>query len=378
MNKTELIKHVPLDSLPLPEYINMSKNFRKEFLDPVKNPELLEQSVIVFKVIMRIVADLRYQTFQKGTHFLGKENQQKLDFWEEEFLMQDNSYIQLNYKIRDFIASGNTKQMSKILQFLMDFKREEYTTFNQKGKPIKTFGGLLHTYYLSDKGAFQLIVSSYWAEKIVHLEAYNGILWRIIESQKDFKKAIFLLRVMEVQPNKGISWDFQSLNRTFDLNYKSAKDLCSKFLRPIKKHLEEKTFEYTENSIKENNTKEFLQKSFNFGINKNNSNVIDCSVFFLKPDERIEEKIYDPLEQKYKLSYYKKRHQLDKAQTELIKEFIKGIIIEGKLTTNPNFELFKTAYEAFKDECKKDKITTDKIIQEEFISKMQKILGFDL
>lgn len=377
MNK-ELIKQVPFDSLPLPDYINMSKNFRKEFLDPNSNPELLEQSVIVFKVIMRIVADLRFQTFQTKNHFLGKENQTKLDFWQEEFLVQDNSYIELNYKTRDFIRSGSTKQMSKILQFLMDFKRQEYTVLNKKGKPIKTFGGLLHTYYLSDKGAFQLIVSSYWAEKIVHLEAYNGILWRIIESQKDFKKAIFLLRIMEVQEDKGISWDYQTLNKTFDLNYKSAKDLCSKFLTPIKKHLEEKTFEYTQNSIQDNSTKEFLQKSFNFGINKTNPNKIDCSVFFLKPDKRIEQKIYDPLEQKYKLSYYKKRHQLDKAQTELIKGFIKAIAIDGKLTTNPNFELFKSAYETFKNECKEDKISTNEIIQEEFISRMQKILGVDL
>lgn len=365
----ENLNIIKFPELAFPQILLISKQFRRDYLNLGENPELLEQSVIMFRVLFRIMGDLRLRHFQKNKTYLGPQNQAKLDLWNEEFNTKDNSYIEREYRVRDFLINGSKIKMKKILQFLMDYKKEEYFTKNAKGIDISTFGGLILKYDMNEKnGNFRLLISSYWAEKIITQNEYNPIVFKFLFNLKDNKQILFILTILEINLEKGTSIDFQTLNKTYLLNYISASKLCEGFLFPIKNLLD--TCSYTLDE-------KYLHRSFNYSLNKTNPNLIDLMPYNLSTKELLEvapASSFNKLTFRYKISYLKKRHKLDNSQIEIIKTFIKPIcnpLNDKEFIVNPNYDYFDNTYKLFVEDCKKENIKSNSFGGKVFLDKIQ-------
>ena len=367
MKKSENI--ITIDSVYNDESFEFSSIFRKEYLDFVENPILIKQSILVTNLLFQIIMDLKENMFHTSDYYISyppekKNNQMKLNLWENEFIDNDKNEIRKVYKTSFFLKNRNKKQMTEALEFLKTYKNDTYTFTNSKGKKLTTSGGLIKDWYFSDKtGNFEITISLYWANKIVTLEAgkWNNFKFDVVKEFTNNKQRFFILWLMEVKKYKGTTKNFEDILKVYDLNYSNIKELMRGFLAPMKMKLDNKDI----------NNNWF---SFNYFLDEKNKNNIRFIPYDVKPKkaENIERETLDEIEKNkekykknicsYKLKYIKRRHFLSNENAKIIKNYLEN-----------DFEMFELKYKLFLKLIKQEKSTTLNYQDDKFISKINEV-----
>lgn len=330
-------KKIQLKNTPKADYVSISRDFRADFLNIKKHPALLEQPTLVTKLIFHIVSDLRDYVYFTS-HFQGVSNQMKMDLWNSEFVGDDRTEISRTYNISSFLKNRNKEAIKESLEFLKNFKNETYSFYNTKGKKITTSGGLLTNWFFAENsGNFEIIISQYWANKIVAIDTSNKFFLHLLDVFKNNKQLFFylwLLEFKEVTTPDGIKLKmttvkFETLQDAYNLKYKNAYDLMRFWLLPMKTKIE---------SCK-------LGVSFRCNINAENSNKIDIIAFEQKPNEVIDNGEVSGNMVTYKLSYFTRLYGL----REENKAFIKDLL-------EKDYFVFIDKYKQFIKNCSAEKI----------------------
>lgn len=109
---------------------------------------------------------------------------------------------------------------------------------NSKGKEIKTFGGLISTPTYDHRGYTTFLISSYWLKKLMVIPEYNYVLYNLVYNIRNNKHVIFAIWLSKL-PENGTAIKLSTLNKRFGLKYKTANDLCFKFLKPARLSLDQ-------------------------------------------------------------------------------------------------------------------------------------------
>lgn len=218
-----------------PKTVNIPVDFRRQFLSLQNSPELLERGVVTFRIILKIIANLRSETF---SNIVNERNIKALSLFEEEFKTQDNSYAQFTFFANEIDPHRNSSIIKESLEFLVHYKEGWYKSKNKNGKFISSYGGLL-TNVATGNGKITFSVSAYWMEKLCNMDQYNISNYEYFFKVSNTKHFLFYLWFLETVGVCKISR--LTLNKTYDLHYKTASDLKKFFLIPIKKEFEKFT-----------------------------------------------------------------------------------------------------------------------------------------
>lgn len=335
-------KQIILKDLPTTKSILFSKEFRKDYLDFADNEILLEQPVLILDLLFQIISDLRDNIFLDTGNFMGKDNQMKMDYWNTEFVGDERNEIRKVYNVSQFLKNRSKEQITEALQFLKLFKNEKYTFENKAGVKITTSGGLIKDWFFAEKsGNFEVVVSLYWANKIVALQTYNQLFLEVIKKFSSTKQRFFLLWLLEIN-EKGTSVLVGTIQSAFNLNYKNNYEFVRGFLTPIKLKLD----------------KENLGISFNYSFDDKNSNLLHIITYPNKPENEL---IITNNSISYKLIYIKRRHKLSNTSAALIRKIIEK-----------DYYLFEKNYKEFLINCKAEKKIATDYLNEDFLKKFLK------
>ena len=309
-----------------PEIIKISNEFRKDYLDYLNHKEeLFAQSSLFNKIILRIIADFSSYHYQISKNYLGVENEKQYTLFATDFLSEDDTYSLRVYSFSDF-SSQRKKDFIKVLEFMKEYKNENYTVETIKGKKYTTSGGLILKYKILDKeGKFEILISNYWLEKIVKVNTYNTFLYEFITLLKGNKFSFALW--IESLPEKGTTPHFSTMNTSLGLNYSNVKDLAKGFLKPMKTMMDELSLTSFNYSIKGDYIF-FINYKTNYKGKLNISNRAIVSV-------------------KNKLAYYKRRHSINENQIKSIKTIITPIKLPDNNLSYVNYDYFMECYQLF-------------------------------
>jgi hypothetical protein len=336
-----------------PEIIKISNDFRKEYLDYLNHrDELFAQSSLFNKIILKVIADFSTYHYQHGSTYLGIDNQKQYELFEQEFLSEDDTYCKRVYSFSDF-SSQRKKDFITVLEFMKQYKNAPYKVTTLNKKTYTTSGGLILNYKVLDKeGKFEILISNYWLEKIVHVTSYNSFLYEFITLLKG-NKFSFALWIESINP-KGTTPHYTTMNTSLGLNYSSAKDLAKEFLKPMKAMMDELSL-----------------TSFNYSVKGD-------YIFFINYKTNYKGKLIKTnraaVSVKNKLAYYKRRHSIDETQFKSIKAIITPIKLPDNNLSYVNYDYFMECYQLFILAAKtRSKKATD--IQDlEFCEMMNEIL----
>jgi hypothetical protein len=320
-NKNIKISDKEFTSLGRADTVRLTHDFKTDYFNYVENPELLEIPVITYRLIFKIISDLRNDTFNTSEDAM---NPVQLQLFDAEFKTQDNTYARFKYKISDIDKNRNYKQIEDALKFLVSYKSQFYEHKNAKGQRIKSFGGLI-TEPSYTKGYLSFLISSYWLEKLVRQDYYNHVLFNVIDSLKDPKHILFYLWILNLG-DEGTSVHFTTLTKRFGLNYKSARDVYTNWIYPFRKKL---------NAISD--------ESFNCSVK---GNKIGFKRYKLVPTINLKEETISKLKIKQKISYFKVRHHLEDSD----------LIALRKLISDKNgYDFIEEMYKNFIKKCRIEK-----------------------
>lgn len=319
------------------DIVRLGNRFVDNFILDENNPERNEISINAIKIIFNIVQNIRNEQFlkEKGTI----EEPVQLKLFEEEFLTEHNTYAK--FKIKNSKISNNKKRIEEAFEFLAKYKFGWYTSTNSQGKKIKTLGGLISNVSYSERGYSSFLVSSYWLEKLMNLtDGFNKMMHNLPYRTKSNKTIIFCIWLSKLKTDTG-AVSLEYMNDFFNTNYKTANEFGKLFLKPIQKFLDK-------NSL----------QSFGFKVE---GNKIYYNRYQLKTlNTNVTEETRNIQEEIYKISYYKKRHQLTENQVKKLNSFLLNkkktpTINETqiKLFNKNLLELYTKAYENFKKEAEK-------------------------
>lgn len=336
-------KQILLKDLPRSKSILFSKEFRKDYLDYADNEILLEQPVLILDILFQIISDLRENIFLDSPAYMGPANQTKMNYWNSEFVGDERTEIRKVYNVSQFLKNRSKEQITEALQFLKFFKNEKFTFENKAGVKITTSGGLIKDWFFSEKsGNFEIVVSLYWANKIVALQTYNQLFLEVIKKFSSTKQRFFLLWLLEIN-EKGTSVLIETIQNAFNLKYKNNYDFIRGFLTPIKLKLD----------------KENLGISFNYSVDDKNSNLLHIITYPNKPELEL---IVDNNSISYKLIYVKRRHKLSANTAKLVR-----ILIQK------DYHLFEKNYKQFLAKCKMEKKIATDYLDLDFLNKFEEI-----
>lgn len=299
---------------------------------------MLEAPVSATRIIFKILNDISHDQFR--TSNLGQRKQFSL--FETEFKTEHNTFARFTFKISEVGKKNDYRDIRKGLEFLENFQKGWYKSVNEKGKTIKSYGGLISNANISD-GNISFLISSYWMEQLVLIEQYNvaylNVAWEFTKS----KQILFYLWLLEV-PEKGTKVNFKAFQEVYGYSYEKPKAYAKNVLKTLKQKLDK-----------------FSNRSFNYSISGENINIIP---YYTKDIELIVKEVTSKKQEvTRKLSYWKTRHSLEKQNIDVLKSLIN--IDYG------NFLLFKNSYDNIKTiySNKGNKITELK--GDEFISLFQ-------
>ena len=238
-----------------PSTVNIPVEFRRNFLSLNSNPELLERGVVTFRIILKIIANLRSETFSS---IKDERNLKAFSMFEKDFKTENNTYAKFSFSSKEIDPHKNASIVKESLEFLVNYKLGWYKGKNEKGKIIQSYGGLLTNVSVTN-GKITFLISAYWLEKLCKMDHYNTSHYQYFFNVRNTKHILFFLWFLELGGVTKTS--FKKLNETYDLHYKTAKDLKRFFLMPIKKEFEK----FTAMSMTVKIKREFLI------ISKNNS-----------------------------------------------------------------------------------------------------------
>lgn len=208
-----------------PEKIRLGNSFADDFL--FEGAEAADIPINALRVIFNIVSIIGSEQFRP------QDRPKQLSLFEDEFETENNIFVSLKIPNHKISPSGSTKQVVDAYEFLARFKMGWYKSTNRQGKEIKTFGGLISTPAYDQRGYTRFLISSYWLKKLLVIPEYNYVLYNLvyhIRNNKHILLAIWLTKL----PKEGVRLKLSTLNKKFGLNYRTANDFCSKFLKPAK------------------------------------------------------------------------------------------------------------------------------------------------
>ena len=282
----------------IPDRIRLGNHFVDDFI--FDDSEAADIPINALRVIFNLISIIGNEQFRP------QDRPKQLSLFDEEFETENNIFASIKIKNSKISPSGSTKQVIDAYEFLAKFKMSWYKSVNSKGKEIKTFGGLISTPSYDKRGYTTFLVSSYWLKKLMVIPEYNYVLYNLVYNVRNNKHIIFAIWLSKL-PKNGTVLKLSTLNKKFGLNYKTTKDFCFKFLKPVRISLN------TFNTLSFNYTYQkdsifiipFLSNlSLNDNLSINIKNPLDSSETNAVPAEKITRR----------LIYFKKRYGLEENQ----------------------------------------------------------------
>ena len=205
--------------------IRIGNRFVDDFI--FDDSEAADIPINALRVIFNIISIISNEQFRP------QDRPKQLSLFDEEFETENNIFASIKIKNSKISPSGSTKQVIDAYEFLAKFKMGWYKSVNSKGKEIKTFGGLISTPSYDKRGYTTFLVSSYWLKKLLVIPEYNYILYNLVYNVRNNKHIIFAIWLSKL-PENGTVLKLSTLNKKFGLNYKTTKDFCFKFLKPVR------------------------------------------------------------------------------------------------------------------------------------------------
>ncbi|PQL90933.1 hypothetical protein [Apibacter sp. wkB309] len=331
-NKDIIIKTITV-AKNLSDFISVPKTVNK-----ITDKE--DMPIHAIRIIFYMINKLRNKQFMAD-----RSPQIKIQF-EEDFLTVHNTYAEFSLQYKDInYNSRNTYEIRKSLEYLTKHLYGWKTATNSKGEEIKTLGGFIVSPSFG-KGKATFLISSYWLQQLLDLDLnYNKSLYNIVFKLSSTKQVQFYLWLMTVKTYTACYID--SLNERFKLNYKSNRDICNHFLKPIKNKLDKISI-----------------TSFNYSYKGNSK--IEIIIYNTKLQEiELDDSTNDKILKIYKLSYIKKRHRLN--DTDILP--LKNIFYNDRKN---DLQLVYIGYDMMVINCRKNKIKMTSYVGQVFLNHLQK------
>ncbi|MDM1399009.1 hypothetical protein HX049_17895 [Myroides odoratimimus] len=354
-------------SLEVEQYIHLANDFRKEYLmlyDNDSKDYLLEFTVVSLRVMVKIISDLRRNTFKINAEESEKRNLDNYNYWQGIKNREDTS-IQFRYKTKDFVSNRSRKILEEGLVFLKRYKEQWYSITKSNGKTYRTHGGLLENFYIDDnKGEFIVLVNTYWVDKIIDLSNNYSILFtEHLNQLTDVKKMLFYTMIMSMSDN-GLRVRKEWFNQYFNLNYKYYANLKDNFIDKVKAICDQPV----KGGIKE-------QRSFYYYEDKEDSSRIIFKPIILKPNIQIaSSNTIDKQSFNYKIAYYKLRHKLSDEQRNFLRDRMSPRKEGAYWIENDNYTVFNSTYQEFLNKCKSEGVKPVSVQGEDFIIVIKELL----
>lgn len=213
-----------------PERIRLGNGFVDDFI--FDGHLAADIPINALRVIFNIIAIISSEQFRP------EDRPQQLSLFDEEFETENNVFASMKIKNSKISPSGSSRQVIDAYEYLAKFKMGWYVSLNSKGKEIKTFGGLISTPSYDQRGYTSFLISSYWLKKLMVIPEYNYVLYHLVYNIRNNKHIIFAIWLAKL-PQTGTSLKLSTLNKKFGLSYRTANDLCFKFLKPVRSNLDQ-------------------------------------------------------------------------------------------------------------------------------------------
>lgn len=320
------------------DIVNFPVDFRRNFLSPQVNKEILEAPVCATRIIVKILNDVSHDQF-RSSNVLQKT---QYSLFESEFKTENNTFARFTFNLSDIAEKRDYTSVKKGLEFLENYKKGWHEAINENGKKIKSYGGFITNSNISD-GKISFLISSYFLEQVISLEKYNPAYTQIAWKFSKSKQILFYLWLLEVR-DAGTSVNFKNFQEAYGYNYLDAHTYCKNVLKSLKGVLDR-----------------YSNKSFNYSVK---GNLINIKPYFTKDTElEISKETQNKQEIIQKLNYWKQRHKIDKYNIDILKSLIN--------LDYSNFRLFTKAYSNLLKTCKIQKTTIVSLQGNEFIKKFQ-------
>lgn len=238
------------------------------------------------RIVFNIISILRNE------QFIPHKQISKLSLFDEEFETENNVFATIKIRNSKISKTRSSKQIIQAYEYLAKFKMGWHISRNVAGKEIKTFGGLISLPSYDERGYTSFLISSFWLKKLIFLSEYNYVYYNLVYRVRNNKHILFALWLSKI-PKTGTTLKASTLNQKFGVNYKNTNDLCTKFLKPIRRDLN------LWNSI-----------SFNYGYEKDMIYIVPYKSNSV--DFNIQKRQTEDLRHlKERLRYYKKRYNLE-------------------------------------------------------------------
>ena len=324
-------------------FYRVDRELTKDFF--VENKEILKANIYVHRIFANILQRLSYNQFSNQN----SNYAQQLNLFEKNYLTEDNEAISFEMSVREVSNTrSNYKNLEEALFFLESYKKQWYTSVNDKGEKIRTLGGLIADPKINKgKGTFMFYITSYWLKKILEIGDYTKTFYSMIQNISSNKHVLFWYW-LSLLPEEGTKINYQKINERYDVSYKSARDVVKAFLIPIKKKFDK-----------------YSHISFNVSYK---GDIISIAKYHLNAEtfsleKQVSEKEKENLVKEYKASYLKKRHQLNS-------EIHKKLRVIGKYDAY----VFNTAYGSFIEECRENKVKATSFKGKDFVEKYNECL----
>lgn len=298
-----------------PERIRLGNGFVDDFI--FDGQEAADIPINALRVIFNIIATISSEQFRP------EDRPQQLSLFDEEYETDNNVFAVMKIKNHKISPSGSTKQVIDAYEFLARFRMGWYRSVNSRGKEIRTFGGLISTPSYEHRGYTSFLISSYWLKKLMVIPEYNYVLYNLVYNIRNNKHIIFAIWLSKIPPT-GTALKLSTLNRKFGLHYKTANDLCFKFLKPARSNLDR-----------------YNSLSFHFKYTGDMISIIPYSTDAV-PQKRMEPD-KSPIDITRRLRYFRKRYGLREDEMLQFSYQYRNIVQTRELIEKAFGELIKTS-----------------------------------
>lgn len=319
------------------DLVNFPVALRRNLFSPSVSDEVLEMPIVSARIIFKVLNDISYD------QFVPSKEPVQLDLFDSEFKTEHNSVASFTFNINDIDPSNRNYNSIKIgLEFLENYQKRWYKSVNSKGKTIKSYGGFI-THPNISEGKISFLISSYWLEKILSLNIYNPSYFITPWKLSNIRQVLFYLWLLELK-DTGTKVNFNKLQNSYNYNYKTNKDFCKFFLKPLKMKLDK-----------------FSKRSFNYSIK---GELINIMPYETKSVElNLEETTISKQTITQKLHYWKTRHKLSSNDIDVLKSFIN--------IDSTTFRLFCDSYKDIIKTCRVEKKPVTEYQGEDFMKLFQ-------
>lgn len=298
-----------------PERIRLGNAFVDDFI--FEDQEAADIPINALRVIFNIIATISSEQFRP------EDRPQQLSLFNEEFETDNNVFAVMKIKNHKISPSGSTRQVIDAYEFLARFRMGWYRSVNSLGKEIRTFGGLISTPSYEHRGYTSFLISSYWLKKLMVIPEYNYVLYNLVYNIRNNKHIIFAIWLSKIPPT-GTALKLSTLNRKFGLKYKTANDLCFKFLKPARSNLDR-----------------YNSMSFHFKYKGDMISIIPYSTDAV-PEKRMEPE-KSPIDITRRLRYFRKRYGLREDEMLQFSYQYRNIVQTRELIEKAFRELIRTS-----------------------------------